>query len=229
MRVIVIGATQGLGFELARVFLANGHTVAAGILERETPPALAALQKEHGERLLVFPADVRNEKEIAAGAKVCEAFLGKADALINVAGVLLPVDRVCPLHECDIAELRATFEVNTIGAIIVVKYFYPVMARGGALITVTSEGVGVKHAGDWVPCYALSKTAATKIAGIMNVTVSDVGFYAVHPGRMNTEMGRTTAQIEPQESALGLYRLLTEKSLSRTEWYINYKGEPMEA
>jgi len=229
MRVIVIGATQGLGLELARVFLENGHTVAAGILEREAPPPLAALQQERGERLLVFPADVRSEAQVAAGAKACEAFLGKADALINVAGVLLPGDRVRPLHECDIAELRATFEVNTIGAIIAVKFFYPVMAQGGVLMTVTSEGVGVKQPGDWVPCYALSKTAATKIAGIMNLSVQDVDFYSVHPGRMNTEMGRTTAQIEPREAAQGFYRLLTEKALCRDDWYINYKGEPMEA
>lgn len=230
MNVVVIGATQGLGLELVRKFLAEGHAVAAGVVDRVTPAALEALRGQYGGKLMVFQADVTNEGEIKNGAALCEKFFGPADALCNVAGVLLPGDRVNKINECDIAELRKTFEVNAIGAVIVAKYFYPVMAKGGKVLTVTSEGTGVKGGGTWVPCYSLSKTAATKVSGLFNRACGDVDFYSVHPGRMNTEMGRTTAQIEPQESAEGFYRLMTgETPISRNEWYINYKGEPMDA
>jgi NAD(P)-dependent dehydrogenase (short-subunit alcohol dehydrogenase family) len=228
MNVVVIGATQGLGLELAKKFLAEGHTVAAGVVDRKTPAALEELLGKYGTKLLVFQADVTNEEEIKEGAALCEGFLGKVDALCNVAGVLLKGDRVNLIHQCDVAELRKTFEVNTIGAVIVAKNFYPVMKKGGKLLTVTSEGPNIKNCGTWVPCYGLSKTAATKVAGIFNESVEDVDFYSVHPGRMNTEMGKTTAQIEPQESAEGFYKLMTGVTpISRAEWYINYKGEPM--
>ena len=97
-------------------------------------------------------------------------------------------------------------------------------------MTVTSEGVGVDNCGTWVPCYGLSKTAATKISGMFNAAVEDVDFYSIHPGRMNTEMGRTTAQIEASESAEGIYALMTaKKTISRDCWYIDYNGKPMEA
>ncbi|MCL2056799.1 MAG: SDR family NAD(P)-dependent oxidoreductase [Oscillospiraceae bacterium] len=228
MNIVIIGATQGLGYELARKFLEEGHIVAAGVVERETPPALQKLEEKYGQKLRVFRADVTDDTELEQGAKLCASFMGEVDALCNVAGVLLPGDRVNLIHECDPAELRKTFEVNTLGAVFTARAFYPVMKRGGMLLTITSEGPGIKNCGTWVPCYGLSKTAATKVPGMFNAAVDDVDFYAVHPGRMNTEMGRTTAQIEAAEAAEGIYRLMTgEIPASRAEWYIDYLGRPM--
>lgn len=228
--VIVIGASQGLGLALATLFLEKGHRVAAGILEQTPPGDVASLQNQYGDQLLVFPADVTKEEQVKAGAAQCLAFFGKADALCNVAGVLLEEDRNLLLHQSEIALMRTTFEVNTIGAITVIKYFYPVMKQGARFLTVTSEGVGVKQAGSWIPAYALSKMAATKISGIMNQSVTDVDFYSVHPGRMNTQMGKATAQIEPQQSAQGFYGLMTGAvPLCREDWYMDYTGHSMDA
>jgi NAD(P)-dependent dehydrogenase (short-subunit alcohol dehydrogenase family) len=229
MNFVIIGASKGLGLELIRKLLSEGHTVAAGTSARNIPPVLEELVPHYGDKLMVFQADVTNEDEICKGAELCTQFFQKADVLCNAAGILLPGDRVNLIHQCDVDELRKTFEVNTIGAIIVAKYFYPIIKKGGKLFTVTSEGTGIKNCGTWVPCYGLSKTAATKVSGMFNSAVKDVDFYSVHPGRMNTEMGRTTAQIEAWESAEGFYKLMTgETPISRSEWYINYKGEPME-
>jgi len=47
---------------------------------------------------------------------------------------------------------------------------------------------------------------------------------------MNTDMGRATAQIEPEEAAEGFRRLLTgETPLRREHWYIDYAGRPLGA
>lgn len=230
MKVVVIGATQGLGLMLTAHFLREGHSVAAGVVERSTPPALIELEKRHAGRLRVFQADVIDEEEIAQGALLCKEWFGEVDSLCNVAGVILPSDRVTLISDCVVADLRRTIDINTVGPVIVCKQFYPVMRRGAGIFVVTSEGSNVKNNGSWIPCYSLSKTAATKVVGLFNAAVEDVDFYAVHPGRMNTEMGRTTAQIEPEESAEGFYKLMTGATpVSRTEWYINYKGEPMQA
>jgi NAD(P)-dependent dehydrogenase (short-subunit alcohol dehydrogenase family) len=228
MNVVIIGATKGLGFELTSKFLKEGHRVVGGILERETPAALLELSSRYGENLMIIHADVRDEDEIIAGAQKSTGFLGEIDALCNVAGILLPGDRVNEIHKCDISELRMTFEVNTFGAIIVAKAYCPVIKKGGAILTVTSEGVGMYNCGTWVPCYGLSKLAATKISGLFNAAIEDVDFYSIHPGRMNTEMGRTTAQIEASETADGIYKLITiQTPMSRDCWYIDYNGNPM--
>ena len=226
MNFIVIGATQGLGYELTKLLLEEGHTVAAGTFEPKPPEALSALKCD---KLHIFPCDVTQDKQMEAGAAACESFFaGKADSLCNVAGVLLPGDRANKIHECDPAELRRTFEVNTIGAVLSGKFFYPVMKKGGRFLIVTSESSSLNKCGTWVPCYGLSKTAATKTSGMFNAAVEDVDFYSVHPGRMNTEMGRTTAQIEPIESARGIYKLMSgETRLDRGTWYVDYNGNPM--
>lgn len=228
MNIVVIGAAKGLGLHLVSQLLEKGHTVAAGTLEQT--PELASLSEQYGKQLMIFDADVCNEPQMHSAAEQCAAFLGSIDALCNAAGVLLDKDRVKLLHECDITELRTTLDVNTVGPVIVAKCFYPFMKKGGRLFTVTSEGAGICNCGTWVPCYGLSKAAATKVSGILNASVQDVDFYSVHPGRMNTDMGRTTAQIEPEESAAGFCGLIDGSTkISRDTWYIDYKGRPMEA
>jgi len=228
MNIVVIGAAKGLGLCLVGLLLEKGHTVAAGTLLHT--PELTALAGQYGDNLMVFDADVTDEEQMQKAAASVGDFLGPIDALCNAAGVLLSQDRVLHLHECDISELRKTLDVNTVGPVIVVKCFYPYMIKGSSVFTVTSEGTGIKNCGAWVPCYGLSKAAATKVSGILNASVSDVDFYSVHPGRMNTDMGRTTAQIEPEESAEGFCRLMDSSTkISREEWYIDYLGSPMEA
>ena len=227
MNFVVVGATQGLGYELTKLLLEKGHAVAAGTVEKEPPPGLAAL-KAIG-KLHIFPGDVTCDQQLKAAAQSCEEFFGgKADALCNVAGVLLSGDRVNKIHECDPDELRKSFMVNAVGVVLVGKYFYPIMKKGGKVLSITSEGTGLSSCGSWVPAYCLSKAAATKASGVFNASVEDVDFYSVHPGRMNTEMGRTTAQIEPIEAAGGIYSLMVGKTnLSRGQWYVDYNGKPM--
>lgn len=228
MNIVVIGAAKGLGLCLVGQLLEKGHRVAAGTLQRV--PKLESLSVQYGENLMVFDADVTDEEQMQKAAADVKDFMGFADALCNAAGVLLPEDRVRLLHECDIGELRKSLDVNAVGPVIAVKCFYPYIKKGGSVFTVTSEGTGIKNCGTWVPCYGLSKTAATKVSGILNASVPDVDFYSVHPGRMNTDMGRTTAQIEPEESAAGFVRLIDGSiPLSREEWYIDYQGNRMDA
>ncbi len=52
---------------------------------------------------------------------------------------------------------------------------------------------------------------------------------AVHPGRMNTDMGRTTAQIEPEAAAEGFCDLIEGKIKvnDKDQWFIDYLGKPL--
>ncbi|WMJ87017.1 SDR family NAD(P)-dependent oxidoreductase [Anaerocolumna sp. MB42-C2] len=227
MNTVIIGAAKGLGLCLTEQLLKKGFLVAAGTISQTA--GLLALKKKYADSLLIFEADVTDEKQIEEGAGKCSQFLGTIDAVCIVAGVLLNGDRINLLHKCDITELKKTFEINAVGPVTVIKYFYPYLKDGANIFVVTSEGVGIQNCGTWVPCYGLSKTAATKACGILNQSVENVNFYAVHPGRMNTDMGRTTAQIEPEESAEGFLRLISgETPVSRDCWYIDYMGNKMD-
>lgn len=228
-KTIVIGASRGLGLCLVRSLLEKGCRVAAGV-RVPGQAELAGLESRYPDRLLVFPGDVTDRGQLNQGAGMCREFFGQADAVCVAAGVLLPGDREKLLQDCDLAELETTFQVNAFGPIRAAQSFLPVLKPGGRFFVVTSEGVGVKNCGTWVPCYGLSKTVATKTCGILNASYPEAEFYAVHPGRMNTDMGRTTAQIEPEETAAALCQmLLGQVPLCREKWYIDYKGRIMDA
>ena len=226
MNTVVIGAARGLGYCLTKKLLESGYKVAAGVLTKTEN--LLSLSEKYKENLLIFPADVTNEDQMKIGAATCHDFMGDIQAICISAGVLLDQDRVKLLHECDISELRKSFDVNAVGPVITIKSFYPFLADQANIFTVTSEGTAISSCGTWVPCYALSKTAATKVSGILNASVDNVNFYSVHPGRMNTDMGKTTAQIEPEEAAEGFYKLINgDIQIFRDKWYIDYKGNEM--
>lgn len=226
MNTVIIGASRGLGLCLTKQALENGLRVAAGT--RSMTSGLMTLKQAYPDSLLMFEADVTDERQIEEGARQCVDFLGEIDSVCVTVGALLDGDRVNLLHECDMEELKRTFEVNLFGPLNVVKKFCPFLKAGANFFIVTSEGVAVNNCGSWIPCYALSKTAATKACGILSQSVPHLNFYAVHPGRMNTDMGKTTAQIEPEVSAEGLCRLLSgETPLFRDEWYIDYNGNTM--
>ena len=230
MDVIVIGAGQGLGLELAKELVQRGHRVVAGLRRPEAPEAIARLEGEFPALVTHVPCDVTNEAQLMEAAAFSRRFLGEADAVINCAGVLLDDDRKRPLHETDIEGLRKTFDVNLIGAVAAVKHFYPVLKKnaGASFVTVTSEGCDIGHCGAWIPSYALSKCAETKVSGIMNETVKDARFYSVHPGRMRTVMGRETWNMEASEAAESMANLLeTGEIHNKGTWYMDYKGDNM--
>ena len=100
----------------------------------------------------------------------------------------------------------------------------------GMIIMITSEAGSMSTNGAVYPAYSISKAAANKAVFVFRATLGDkYKIYAMHPGRMNTEMGRTYAQIEPEESANSIYSIaIGEKVIhDNGKGFINYKGEPM--
>lgn len=232
MNIIITGANKGLGLALVKIFSSYGHQVAAGLYPGDDPSLLQNLADAYPGQVILFPLDVTDEDSVQAAARKIREQFGKLDLLINNAGILLPQDRTLTITETNIEELRRTLEVNTIGTVIVMKHFLPLMPDDGQgmMLFITSEAGSVSSSGALFPAYSISKTAANKAVFILRATAGNrCKIYAVHPGRMNTEMGRTTAQIEPEEAAEGIYRIAAGITVvdGKEPGFINYKGEPM--
>ena len=230
MKAIVIGTGQGLGLTLVKVLAQKGHTVVAGLRRQEVPQDILDLEKDFSGRVFHVSCDVTCESQLDEAARFAKNALGEADTLINCAGVLMDRDRRSLLHEMKMDVLKKTFEVNVFGAVSVIQHFYPVMnkAGGASFVTITSEGCDIGQCGAWIPAYALSKCAETKISGIMNQSVNDVRFYSVHPGRMRTVMGRETWNMEASETAELLMAMIESGEIhNKGTWYMDYKGMDM--
>ncbi len=223
MKIVVIGADRGLGAVLTHMLAERGHTVVAGLHRMESS------QKECG-KVLYLPMDVSKEEVMNQAARTISEQLGEIDAVVNVAGVLLPSDRKDTLLTENIEDIREQMDVNALGIVIAFRAMYRSMKKGGRFFAVTSEGGSFTSAGSMFPAYSVSKTAANKFVQVLRLTVGDeVEVVAVHPGRMNTEMGRETAQIEPEVAAEGFCRLLEDETKVnyKEHWFIDYLGNPM--
>lgn len=225
MNIVVIGAARGLGNVLSQMLAENGHRVIAGF--RCDEPQLSEEFRKKG--ILTCQMDIGSEDSMkAAAAELLDKGI-VIDAVVLSAGVLMPSDREHSLLTCDIEDLITAFRINAAGIIISLRSLYPLMRKNGLFIAVTSEGGSFSRTGIKFPEYGISKTAANKVVLSLRGTVEDLEVIALHPGRMNTDMGRTTAQIEPEEAAEGIMGILEKRIPIDTSkaWFIDYNGNPM--
>jgi NAD(P)-dependent dehydrogenase (short-subunit alcohol dehydrogenase family) len=228
MRVLIAGANDGLGFVLSKLMAERGHKVFAGCRY----PVSAKVQQaaKQFDSYEAIKLDVTSEDMAEKASAYINKNGGKLDALVLVAGILPDSDRRLYITDANINDLRAALEVNTIGTAIVVKHFNSLIKDSGMFIVITSEAGSMTNIGAKYPLYSISKVAQNKLTAILAKTVTNYTVYAVHPGRMNTKMGRNDAQIEPEETADGIYKIITgEKKIPlESGWFINYRGEAME-
>src|SRR5712691_6863003 len=165
-RVLVTGASKGIGRATVRELAARGHDVVA------TARSLAALED--------LPAAARLALDVTDQESVDAAFAaaGELDALISNAGETLRA----PAESVPLTELSRLFQLNTVGALRVAQAVLPGMrARGrGRLLFVSSiTGRVVVPLGG---AYAASKWALEVAAGHFGVKVTLVEPGAVSSG-----------------------------------------------
>ncbi len=137
LRVVVTGASSGIGRESALAFAAAGARVALVARRRPLLEKVAAEIRNRGGEALVVAADVGREREVAAAFRHIRAAFDGVDVVVNNAGLLLPA-------RCD--ELRATdlarmLRVNLFGALFVMQHAVRIMQaqpEGGSIVNVAS-------------------------------------------------------------------------------------------
>ncbi|MDR0589127.1 MAG: SDR family oxidoreductase [Spirochaetaceae bacterium] len=228
MRVCIVGVNQGLGLVLSRLMAEKGHIVYACFRNQPSRGVREAAREFAGFKMVEL--DVTREAMAEGAAKKILEDGGKLDAVVVTAGILTDSDRERLITDVRIEDLRAALEVNVVGSAIMIKHFGPLVNDGGMFITITSEAGSMTNIGLKYPGYSVSKAAQNKLVAIFAKTLVRYKIYALHPGRMNTVMGRKDAQIEPEESARGIIKIITGEQRVPPErgWFIDYHGEAME-
>jgi NAD(P)-dependent dehydrogenase (short-subunit alcohol dehydrogenase family) len=129
-RVWVVGASSGIGAELARELVRRGARVAVPARTR------ADLEKVSGGDMLVVPLDVTDRAAVVAAAQQVTAELGGLDVLVAAAGHW---QQTTP-GELDLDTFTRHVEVNLLGMAACISAVLPAMrSRGsGALVGIAS-------------------------------------------------------------------------------------------
>src|SRR6266478_5305842 len=198
--VLITGASQGLGRQLAIDFASEGAAGVAIVARRAD--ALESVRGSVREaapeaRVLIITADLSREEEIErVVATTLDEFRGRLDVLVNNASSIGPTP-LPYLLDYPLDDFRQVIETNLTAPFLLIKKALPAMIEsGGSIINVTSDAGRIGYPG-W-GAYGVSKfgiegmsaTWAAELEGSM----TRVNW--VDPGEMNTEMHRAA---EPEE------------------------------
>lgn len=209
MKVLITGASRGIGFEAAKLFAADGHEVLA-ISRNE-----AKLSKLSAFGVRSFSFDLTTEDYSCLIDEV-KAF-GKIDILINNAGALINK----PLAEISDEDLLYIYKVNLFAPFRLVRDLIPHFSDCSHTINISSVGGiqgSVKFPG--LAAYSSSKGALTILTECLAEEFKETKhrFNALALGAVQTEMLQEAfpdyqAPISAQEMAKYLVRFAVEDGL----------------
>jgi len=198
--ILITGASQGLGRQLAIDFAREG---AAGIaIVARRAEALKKVRKSIEQigpetRVLEIDADLSDEENIErVVATTLSEFNGRLDVLVNNASEIGPTP-LPYLLDYPLDDFRSVMNTNLIAPFLIIKKVLPAMIEsGGSIINVTSDAGRTGYPG-W-GAYGISKFGLEGMSQTWAAELQDsvVRVNYVDPGEMNTEMHR---MAEPEE------------------------------
>ncbi len=184
-KVLVTGASSGLGAHMAAWLAAEGAQVAAAARRVE---ALEALAGAAGGRMTAIAMDVSDPDSVTRGVDRAAAALGGLDGLVNNAGVAWSGRSL----EMPADEWQRVIDTNLSGVFRVAQAVARAMAEGGggAIVNIASIlGIGT---GLGLTAYATSKAAVAHLTRNLALEWArqNIRVNALAPGYFPTEMNR---------------------------------------
>jgi NAD(P)-dependent dehydrogenase (short-subunit alcohol dehydrogenase family) len=134
-KVLITGASQGIGAGLAESFAEQGCSLSLVARSAEKLSALAdKLQRAHGVKVEVLAADLTQ----AGSVEQVASFAPDTDILVNNAGAIPGGN----LWDVDEAKWREGWELKVFGYIHMTRVFYPLMAKRGSGVILNNIGNG---------------------------------------------------------------------------------------
>lgn len=234
-RVLVTGAGRGIGLEVTRQYAERGDQVLAGCRNIGSAPDLRALAERHGDRVTVLPLDVTDNASIAASVRRAHAAVDGLDVLINNAAINpgdVTVEGPDGQHVIDGTRMEDILRVNVVAPLVVAQSFLALLHAGTHPRVVNiSSGAGsltdTTSGGDYA--YATSKAALNMVTRTFAFNAQGEGITAVmiDPGWVRTDMGGTSADLEPEESARGLLTVIDGLTPRDAGRYLRYDGSEL--
>jgi len=212
--VVVTGAARGIGYAIARRFLADGYRVALLDIDRAALGKSFRRLSEHGV-VLAQHGDVSNPRHVRKAIGAVVKRFHRIDALVNNAGIAV----FKPILKTTYKEWARVLDVNLSGPFICTQACAPVMLKngGGAVVNITS--ISGLRASSLRVAYGTSKAALDHLTRQQAAELGNLGIRvnAVAPGPVDTAMARKvhTPDIRADyHDAIPLNRYGTEEEIA---------------
>ena len=181
---VITGAAQGIGRRTAEVLAERGYRLA--LIDLREPVELIAAVEAAGGEAFAHTGNITDESVVEEFAEAVFAKYGRADVLVNNAGI----SHISPAEQIAAADYRRVLEVNLVAPFLLCKAFGEKMlaAGSGSIVNVASIA-GLAGVADRAAYNAskhgligLTRTLAAEWGG------RGVRVNAVCPGWVKTEM-----------------------------------------
>ena len=207
---LVTGANRGIGLEVCRQLADRGLRVILTARDRARADAAAASLR--GDRDVVAATlDVTDPHSVRMlTADLSDRGL-QVDVLVNNAAVL--VGESTGVLETTLDDLRATFDTNLFGVVLVSQAFVPGMIarRYGRVVNVSSQAGQLASMATYAPAYSISKAALNAFTRQLAAATQgrNVLVNSADPGWVRTAMGGPSAPRSVEQGADTLVWLAT--------------------
>jgi 3-oxoacyl-[acyl-carrier protein] reductase len=203
-RVLVTGASRGIGFAVADALAGEGASV--GLIARGSGGLRAAAERLacHGTSVITAAADVTDTTALAAAVDQIAAALGGLDHLVaNAGGTVGPGD----LSTAGPGEFAQTFALNAGHAAELIRAGLPhLRAAGGGAVVIISSINGMRPAPR--TAYAAAKAAEIHLAATaaQELAPDNIRVNAVSPGSILFPGGGWESFQEANPQAFATFR-----------------------
>jgi NAD(P)-dependent dehydrogenase (short-subunit alcohol dehydrogenase family) len=211
-KVLITGASNGIGLSLTKKLLKEGMEVIAITRSGEVPDLT-------DPKLKVFKGDISNEESIIAIAAWLKEEGIKIDYLVNNAGVGVDLMEVVPTAIL----MKQSFDTNTIGTVLFTEALLDSINENGHIIFLSTAMALLRNVEPSGPAYRMSKAAINVYAIMLSqrLAASHIMVTPLHPGWVKTRMGGDTAPVSVEDSVNGIYRAMTENQESGKFWNVD--------
>ncbi|KAM6300537.1 C-signal-like [Aegotheles albertisi] len=247
--VLVTGANRGLGLGLVRHFLGLPNPPQWVFATCRDPKGQGAQELQNlaakHPSLGIVALDVTNPASIkAAAARVGEQLGGSGlNLLINNAAISKPDS----LDTVTVGDMTQVYTTNTVGPLLMSQAFLPLLKKAAqgspgsalscskaAIINISSSAGSIASPAVFdlmsIVSYRCSKAALNMLTKCQSLGYREHGVLcaALHPGWVQTDMGRAAGHLPPltvDDSVRGMLKVLSWLSEKDTGSFLNWEGK----
>jgi len=191
---LITGASRGMGLDIAKAALANGHKVVA--TGRNVEPLIKAFGQS--ENLLAVKLDVTKPNDAEVAVKSAVERFGSIDVLVNNAGNFYAGF----FEELSIEQIQSQINTNLFGQMIVTRAVLPQMRkqRAGHIISISSTAGLLGY--EYCTAYAASKFAVEGWMDSLRIEIApfNIKTTIVNPGFFRTGLLEPGSTMWPEKS-----------------------------